>query len=553
MPSIFDLMPASVWPVQAFLPPDEQARTLVALQSQLASRDPPWLVPRLDPTPPDPTQPSTLSSSSAPSWTAPAGLSAQPFNSPTTTVDAPPYGESSASAWDRAMRQVLAPQGNTTRAPDVGDSAASERMLADAKRAYDFVRWAFGPPSVPRVAPTSVSMPFEAPQYGGAGPANVVAASADTMQPPLRPPQADDANIPPQARANADQEPELGATYGNPNLARQGRRARKIAGDRPSSADLFNSIPRGILLGLANTASAGGQAAQIEMQQPVDVPSGDEATDIIERNITGPLPKPQGPAGQVGKTIGEFLGNPMSYIGPGGLAAKVLQAIVGGLGSEVAGQLTQGTWAEPLARIGGGMVRPGAIASALRRAPAATEAAAANAARDGTRRPATAPAGAVQTPPVEPSADAAGLPHVDPATAPLVPYDAESALAAAQRGGIDVNRLFNRAREIHSALESSWAQGRRTTAVLLTDRATIIGGGVKDLERRQTKLLRAGEIPAKLPGAHAEETVIRDAIQRGHRPRAIAASWPFCPKCRKFIELMGGIFTSDTTAVFPPF
>jgi len=55
MPSIFDLMPASLWPVQPFIPPDEQVRNLMALQSQLAPRDPPWLTPRLDPAPPDPT------------------------------------------------------------------------------------------------------------------------------------------------------------------------------------------------------------------------------------------------------------------------------------------------------------------------------------------------------------------------------------------------------------------------------------------------------------------------------------------------------------------
>ncbi len=145
---------------------------------------------------------------------------------------------------------------------------------------------------------------------------------------------------------------------------------------RSALADFFESIPRGFLSGLAETASASGEAAQTEMQQPVDVPSADEATDILEQNVTGPLPRPQGIAGQYGATVGQFLGSPGSYLFPGGIGAKLATAVTGGLGSEAAGQLTKGTWAEPFARITAAVVGGGVSASAIQRGAAEAEAAA---------------------------------------------------------------------------------------------------------------------------------------------------------------------------------
>ncbi len=167
---------------------------------------------------------------------------------------------------------------------------------------------------------------------------------------------------------------------------------------RSALADFFESIPRGFLSGLADTASASGQAAQIEMQQPVDVPSADSATDILEQNVTGPLPRPQGTAGQYGATVGGFLGNPGSYLFPGGIGAKLATAVTGALGSEAAGQLTKGTWAEPFARIGGAVLGGGLGASALQRGAAAAESAA-NAVRrlgpEGAAMPRQSPASVV--------------------------------------------------------------------------------------------------------------------------------------------------------------
>lgn len=99
-------------------------------------------------------------------------------------------------------------------------------------------------------------------------------------------------------------------------------------------ADFFQSIPRGVLRGLANTASASGNAAQIEMGQPITGPSGPEGTSLLEQNVTGNLPQPQGMAGRFGASIGESLGNPGSYIGPGGLPLKIGGAILSGAGGQ---------------------------------------------------------------------------------------------------------------------------------------------------------------------------------------------------------------------------
>jgi hypothetical protein len=389
MPSIFDLMPASLWPVQPFMPPS------------------------------DPLQPPVWPSSSAAGWSMPRPAPPPGWTPAATDAD------TSVSEWDRAMRQALAANGSAASPTDAA-SAWSDQMLADAKRARDFVMWAFGPPSAARAAPTSTAMRLGAPQSFGETPSNVDAASAGAAPPPIRSPEADDANAASQAPAAANQQPDLGAAYGNRNIARQGERARAIAATRsppaPEILDAINSLPRGIVTGLVNTASASGQAAQIEMQQPIDVPSVDEAMKIVEQHITGPLPKPQGLAGRVTETIGEFLGNPVSYLGPGSLAAKAVQAILAGIGSQAGGELARGTWAEPLARIGGGMLGGGAAASALARDPAAAEAAAVNAAR-GVPRVAGAPAEPSRAPPVEPNANSAELRSVDPVDVPLVPAD----------------------------------------------------------------------------------------------------------------------------------
>ena len=68
---------------------------------------------------------------------------------------------------------------------------------------------------------------------------------------------------------------------------------------------------------------------------------------------------------------------------------------------------------------------------------------------------------------------------------------------------------------------------------------------------KQNALLRDDEMPAKLPGAHAEMTVLWKAVARGYTPRALATSWPICSDCWPMIKAFGGKKISPTLAIFP--
>src|SRR4029077_21286862 len=158
--------------------------------------------------------------------------------------------------------------------------------------------------------------------------------------------------------------------------------AKSVAQDmqqEPRSAigDFFKSIPRGIVGGLAATASASGQAEEGLMTgggqqnlsslitgQKQGVPCAEESRQLIQQHLTGEFPKPQGRAGKFGETLGEFLGNPASYVAPGGMAAKVGTAAASANGSEALGQATKGAAAEPWARMAGAMA--GGAASGAR-------------------------------------------------------------------------------------------------------------------------------------------------------------------------------------------
>jgi hypothetical protein len=78
--------------------------------------------------------------------------------------------------------------------------------------------------------------------------------------------------------------------------------------------------------------------------------------EILEKNVTGPLHRPEGRAGKFGASAGEFLGNPSSYVVPGSLPFKVGMAALGGLGSEAGGQLGEGTPLELPLRFFGGVL-----------------------------------------------------------------------------------------------------------------------------------------------------------------------------------------------------
>jgi hypothetical protein len=128
---------------------------------------------------------------------------------------------------------------------------------------------------------------------------------------------------------------------------------------RSGIGDFIRSIPRGAVTGLMTAGSALAGATAGEMGQPglqAEIPGPKQSTELIERNVTGNLPKPQGRAGRFGEAVGEVLGNPASYVGPGSLALKVGAGTASALGSEGAGQLTEGTPLETPARLVGGVV-----------------------------------------------------------------------------------------------------------------------------------------------------------------------------------------------------
>lgn len=114
--------------------------------------------------------------------------------------------------------------------------------------------------------------------------------------------------------------------------------ATGAAGSEPAAsnpvADFVRSIPGGLIQWPANMA----RGEQIESEQRAaafgqpnagpEVPTGNAAAEAVG------LPTPQGAGGRFGQSVGEFLGNPASFIGPGGVVRKGVGAILGGIGSQ---------------------------------------------------------------------------------------------------------------------------------------------------------------------------------------------------------------------------
>jgi hypothetical protein len=134
-----------------------------------------------------------------------------------------------------------------------------------------------------------------------------------------------------------------------------------------SAADFFKSIPRGIVSGL--TSATNPSFVPMEQEQAAVQPTRQAATETLK----APLPVPQGSAGKFGAAIGEGVGNPLSYLGPGGPLLKVGGAVMASAASEGAGQATEGTWYEKPARLMAGMA--GGVAAGKALGPAAPKAA----------------------------------------------------------------------------------------------------------------------------------------------------------------------------------
>src|SRR5690606_8530489 len=83
------------------------------------------------------------------------------------------------------------------------------------------------------------------------------------------------------------------------------------------------------------------------------LPHYGDAKKFVE-GYTGKFYEPQTTAGKYARTVGEFA--PMALNPTVGVATRVASTVGGGLASEAAGQATEGTAAEPWARLAGGVV-----------------------------------------------------------------------------------------------------------------------------------------------------------------------------------------------------
>lgn len=107
--------------------------------------------------------------------------------------------------------------------------------------------------------------------------------------------------------------------------------------------------------------------------------AGPEALQGYTEKLTGRFYQPKTTGGHIAETVTSFL--PAAVGGPGGLASRLLtRAVIPGVVSEGAGQLTAGTELEPYARMGGaalGALVPGMAARAITPNPISAERAAA--------------------------------------------------------------------------------------------------------------------------------------------------------------------------------
>ncbi len=113
---------------------------------------------------------------------------------------------------------------------------------------------------------------------------------------------------------------------------------------------------------------AGGKMG-VELPDPNEynpLPTSESVRKQVEQ-VTGPFYKPQTKAGKYAETIGEFAGGPTSYVGKGvSLGRKLAGAVAEGTASETAGQMTEGSDYEPLARLAGGVAGGRAAATGRR-------------------------------------------------------------------------------------------------------------------------------------------------------------------------------------------
>jgi hypothetical protein len=134
-----------------------------------------------------------------------------------------------------------------------------------------------------------------------------------------------------------------------------------------NAMDFIKSIPRGLVTGA--TSLPNPNAALSQDEQATELAGRKAAADTVKAS----LPAPQGSVGRYGEAVGEGLGNPLSYVGPGSLPLKIGGAILSSAGSEGAGQATEGTAFEKPARLAGALM--GGVSAGKMLGPGAPKAA----------------------------------------------------------------------------------------------------------------------------------------------------------------------------------
>lgn len=113
------------------------------------------------------------------------------------------------------------------------------------------------------------------------------------------------------------------------------------------------------------TPTTGAREAMAAVNQANQGATSAGITSAVE-SFTGPMYEPRTTAGEYARTIGRNA--PAAVLGPGGAAAKTAMAVVPGVLEETAGQITEGTRAEPYARAAAGILGGVGVAGATRAA-----------------------------------------------------------------------------------------------------------------------------------------------------------------------------------------
>lgn len=137
---------------------------------------------------------------------------------------------------------------------------------------------------------------------------------------------------------------------------------------KPGLEGLGSYIPQGV-----KDAFARGAVPEHRKDRYMpNAPTSAEIQSDVESK-TGEFYKPKTTAGKYANTVGQFAGNPITWMGPGSMALKAGGAVASGIGSEAAGQAAEGTGYEGPARFGGALL--GGVAAAKTLGPGSPKAA----------------------------------------------------------------------------------------------------------------------------------------------------------------------------------